>query len=163
MLKRFRNFKDSWLLSVLVFAILSAPAALLAQQGQRVSGKVSDEQGPLAGVTVSVKHKSVAASTDTDGAFVLTGVRMGDTLLFHIVGYVDKELAGRNTSPLNVVLQPDNLGQEEVGVVAYCTQRKVSVTSAISTIDTKELKQRPTEKLAASLAGRMPGLTALQS
>ncbi|MGV3762519.1 SusC/RagA family TonB-linked outer membrane protein [Parapedobacter sp.] len=163
MLKRFRNFKDSWLLSVLVFALISVPVALSAQQGQNISGKVSDEQGPLAGVTVSVKHKSAAVSTDTDGAFVLAGVSIGDTLLFRLVGYIDKELPVRNTSPVNVQLMPDNVGLEEVVVVGYGTQKKVSVTAAISTIDTKELKQSPSANLAASLAGRMPGLTALQS
>lgn len=163
MLKRFRNFKDSWLLFVLAFAFILAPVALSAQQGLSINGKVSDEQGPLAGVTVSVKNRSVAASTNTEGAFMLTGVNVGDTLLFRLVGYVDKELPVRNASPVTVELVPDNVGLEEVVVVGYGTQKKVSVTAAISTIDTKELKQSPSANLSAALAGRLPGLTALQS
>src|SRR5690606_38914723 len=60
-------------------------------------------------------------------------------------------------------LESDNVGLDEVVVVGYGTQKKVSVTAAISTIETKELKQSPSANLSAALAGRMPGLTALQS
>lgn len=150
-------------MSVLVFALMLAPAALLAQQGLTINGQVYDDQGPIPGVTVSIKNKTTAVATDSEGKFLLAGVNVGDSVLFRLVGYIDKTLPVRNSAPLNVELMPDNVGLEEVVVVGYGTQKKVSVTAAISTIDTKDLRQSPSANLAASLAGRLPGLTALQS
>ncbi|WP_188506722.1 SusC/RagA family TonB-linked outer membrane protein [Parapedobacter pyrenivorans] len=161
-LKRVRNFKDSWPLSVLVFAFILAPVALLAQQGLNIGGKVSDEQGPLAGVTISVKHGSAAVSTDQAGTFSLTGVRVGDTLLFRLVGYIDRELPVRNTTVMNVQLMPDNVGLDEVVVVAYGVQKKVTVTGAISSVSPEELRVSSSASLANALAGRVAGLTSMQ-
>ncbi|MFC7523774.1 SusC/RagA family TonB-linked outer membrane protein [Parapedobacter sp. GCM10030251] len=163
MFKRFRNIKNSWLLSVFVLAFVLAPFALVAQQGLNIRGTVSDEQGPLAGVTVSIKHKRTAASTDAQGNFLVEGASVGDTLLFRIVGYIDQEVPINNAAFLKILLESDNVGLDEVVVVGYGTQKKVSVTAAISTIETKELKQSPSANLSSALAGRLPGLTALQS
>lgn len=69
----------------------------------------------------------------------------------------------KDTSFLNVQLDADNVGLEEVVVVGYGVQKKVSVTAAISTIETKDLRQSSAANLSASLAGRLPGLTAMQS
>src|SRR5690606_35443551 len=163
MFKRFRNIKNSWLLSVFVLAFVLAPFALVAQQGLNIRGTVSDEQGPLAGVTVSIKHKRTAASTDAQGNFLVEGASVGDTLLFRIVGYIDQEVPINNAAFLKILLESDNVGLDEVVVVGYGTHKKVSVTAAISTIETKELKQSPSANLSSALAGRLPGLTALQS
>src|SRR5690606_9786927 len=96
MSKRFRNLKNSWLLCTLVFALASTPIALNAQQGLDISGRVKDADGPLAGVTVSVKNKRAAASSNTDGIFSLTGISIGDTLTFRLVGYLGQEIPVRD-------------------------------------------------------------------
>jgi len=163
MFKRFRNVKNSWLFCMLVFTIALAPIALIAQQGLNISGRVNDADGPLAGVTVSIKNKRIAGSTNTEGAFSLAGINIGDTLVFRIVGYLEQEIPVHDTKFIEITLDAENFGLDEVVVVGYGTQKKVSVTAAISTIDTKELKQSPSANLSAALAGRLPGLTAMQS
>lgn len=163
MSKRFRNVKNSWLLCTLIFTLASTPVVLNAQQGLNISGQVKDVDGPLAGVTVSVKNKRAAASSNTDGAFSLTGISIGDTLVFRLVGYLGKEIPVRDAKFINVTLESENFGLDEVVVVGYGTQKKVSVTAAISTIDTKELRHSASANLSTSLGGRLPGLVGLQS
>lgn len=163
MSKRFRNLKNSWLLCTLVFALASTPIALNAQQGLDISGRVKDADGPLAGVTVSVKNKRAAASSNTDGIFSLTGISIGDTLTFRLVGYLGQEIPVRDAKFIEVTLESENFGLDEVVVVGYGVQKKVSVTAAISTIDTKDLKHSASANLSTSLAGRLPGLVGLQS
>jgi len=163
MLKHLPRKAKPWIFAVFAaFFIFSFPAISAAQQQVNISGKVSDEQGPLAGATVSVKHKSAAVSTGEDGTYMLTGVRVGDTLLFRLVGYIDQELPVRNALPINVQLIPDNLGLDEVVVVAYGVQKKVTVTGAISSVSPGELRISSSPNLANALAGRVAGLTSMQ-
>src|SRR5690606_19644986 len=97
-----------------------------------------------------------------DGSFVLAGVQLGDTLLFRLVGYIDEELAVRNAAPMNVELIPDNVGLDEVVVVAYGVQKKVTITGAISSVSTDELRVSSSASIANALAGRVAGLTSMQ-
>ncbi|MDR0573294.1 MAG: TonB-dependent receptor [Tannerella sp.] len=129
------------------------------QQPIVVSGVVSDEIGePLIGVTV-VSSSRKATITDENGRYTLH-VDAGEELTFSYVGYVPQKIAAR--AVLNVQMEPSVTGLEEVVVVAYGQQKKASVTGAISQVSTRELKQSPVANLSASLAGRLPGLTALQ-
>src|SRR5690606_21259091 len=66
------------------------------------------------------------------------------------------------TNTVNISMTPAVSDLDEVVVVAYGTQKKISVTGAIASIQTKEIKQSPAANLAVTLAGRLPGLTALQ-
>src|SRR5690606_2743014 len=163
MLRHLQRKAKPWLSAVFAaFFIVSFPAISAAQQEVSIRGKVSDEQGPLGGVTVNIKHRSAAVSTDLEGTFMLTGAHTGDTLVFRLVGYIDKELPVRNTSPLNVQLMPDNVGLDEVVVVAYGVQKKVTVTGAISSVSPDELRVSSSASLANALAGRVAGLTSMQ-
>ena len=162
MLKLLPRKAEPWMFAAFTaFFLFSIPVISVAQN-MSVSGKVSDAQGPLDGVTVSVKGKSAAASTGQDGSFVLAGVQLGDTLLFRLVGYIDEELAVRNAAPMNVELIPDNVGLDEVVVVAYGVQKKVTITGAISSVSTDELRVSSSASIANALAGRVAGLTSMQ-
>lgn len=162
MVKRLPNKTKPWMLALVAAFILIAAPVISAAQEVNVHGTVSDEQGPLAGVTVSVKHTSAAVSTGEDGSFSLTQVRLGDTLLFRLVGYLDKELPVPQNSPLIVQLEPDNVGLDEVVVVAYGVQKKATVTGAVSSVSTAELRVSSSASLANALAGRVAGLTSMQ-
>lgn len=133
------------------------------QRQQEVSGQVTDSLGvPLEGVSVMVKGTSRGTATDTKGLFSIHA-EPGEVLTFNNVGFVATEhtiIAGRNT--INMVLHPQSSDLDEVVVIAYGTQKKLTVTGAIASIQTKEIKQSPAANLAVTLAGRLPGLTALQ-
>lgn len=132
------------------------------QQGKKtitVRGVVSDENGePLIGVTVAA-GQGQGVITDLDGRYSIN-VPEGATLTFSYIGFITQTLAAKAT--LNVTLLSDTKTLEEVVVVAYGKQKKASVTGAIAQVSTSELKQSPAANLSSSLAGRLPGLTALQ-
>ena len=133
-------------------------------QQQLISGRITDYQGNLLqGVTVSVKGTTTATTTDATGQYQLTLPETGSTLVFTLVGYHPVEhLITDATNTVNISMTPAVSDLDEVVVVAYGTQKKMSVTGAIASIQTKEIKQSPAANLAVTLAGRLPGLTALQ-
>ena len=78
------------------------------------------------------------------------------------MGYNTQEIAVGNKTSLKVALQDNSQNIDEVVVVAYGTQKKVSVTGSVSSVQTKELKQSSSANLSTALAGRLSGLTSLQ-
>lgn len=130
---------------------------------QLISGSVTDTLGiPLPGVSVLVKGTSRGTATDEQGNFQLQA-DPGEVLQFQMVGYLSQEISITSSAePLQVVMRMDASNLDGVVVVAYGTQKKISVTGAIASIQTKEIKQSPAANLAVTLAGRLPGLTALQ-
>jgi TonB-linked SusC/RagA family outer membrane protein len=132
--------------------------------GKTVKGRVTDNSGEtLVGVSIQVKGTTVGNITDINGDFSLTNLAEDAILVFSYVGYASQEISVKGKSVLNVVLLEETLGLEEVVVVAYGIQKKVSVTGAVASVQTKELKQSASANLSTSLTGRLPGLTALQT
>ncbi|MEN7547734.1 TonB-dependent receptor [Rapidithrix thailandica] len=125
-----------------------------------VSGVVtSSEDGqPLPGVTILVVGTSIGTTTDFDGKYKVT-IPEGSTLLFSFIGYKSQEILVDKQSSLNVVMEPDVAQLEEVVVVGYGTQKKTSLTSAVTAVNGAELEERPTQNLKSSMQGMVPGLT----
>jgi TonB-linked SusC/RagA family outer membrane protein len=151
----------------LIFFLLCMPVQgeNLSSQSptRRITGVVSSSDGEsLPGVTVQVKGATRGTVTDFNGAFVLN-VQESEVLVFTYLGFVSQEIPVSGRNDIRIVLQEKATGLDEVVVVAYGKQKKISVTGAIATIDTKDLKQSPSANLATSLAGRLPGLTAMQT
>jgi len=126
-----------------------------------VKGEVTDAKGPIPGV--SVKLKGGAASTVTDGAGKFSiKVPENSTLIFTYVGYVDQEVEVKNQSSIKVRLIENNQNLSEVVVVGYGTQKKAVVSGAVAAVKGTELAKSSSVNLTNSLAGRLPGVTALQ-
>lgn len=138
---------------------------MLATSGyaqQAATGKVSDEGGVfLPGVNVLIKGTSTGVSTDADGNYTLM-VKNDDVLIFSFIGYASQEVAVASRTVIDVVLVPDITSLQEVVVVGYGEQRKSNVTSAVSAVSSKELKQSPVANMSNALIGRVPGLIATQ-
>lgn len=131
------------------------------QDGTRVSGKVVDSNGsPLPGVTVVVKGTTQGAITDGEGNYLLTGVPVGSVLLFSFVGMKSQEVAVDGQSNINVELEEDAIGVDEVVVVGYGTQKKADLTGAVSAVQGEDLaKKIDVTNTATALQGLSPGLT----
>ncbi len=151
--------------SCLVLAIvLLIQLPVYSQQPLTISGTVRDSlsQDLLPGVTVTIASTGISVKTDIDGRFQLTAA--GDeTLVLRHVGFDEQYVYVNNRTTIDVMLIESTVGLDEVAVVAYATQKKETITGAIASIKTKELKQSPAANLAVTLAGRLPGLTTLQS
>ena len=113
-------------LHLLLLALL-LPGVSFAQNLLKVQGCVTDEQNePLIGATVQTKDKSKGTITDSGGNYVLSGVPKGSTLVFSYVGYKSKEVKVTSAS-LNVVMESDDELLDEVVVIGYGQQRKVTL------------------------------------
>ena len=132
-------------------------------QSITVTGKITDEANePLPGVSVSVKGTTIGTTSIVDGTFQLTVPSASAVLLFSYMGFTSMEMTVGSQRVFNVTLREDVSTLEEVVVIGYGTQKKVSVTSAISSVDAAELVKSPTASLGNALAGRLPGLAAIQ-
>ncbi|MDD2328660.1 MAG: TonB-dependent receptor [bacterium] len=137
-----------------------------AQTNVKVTGVVSDATGEtLVGVSIYAKSDpGKGVVTDIDGKYEIT-VKAGDQLVFSYIGFTIQEInIGRNANQtLNVVLQESTQMLEEVSVVGYGTQRKVSVVGSIATVKPDELKIGGITSITNNLAGRIAGLIGIQS
>ena len=129
------------MLTLLLFALFTTTA--FAQQ-KNIRGTVFDASGePLIGVNVSVKGTTIGIITDMDGKYQLE-VPANATLLFSYIGYQTQEIAVGNQSSINVTLKEDTQKLEEVVVVGYGVQKKVTVTGSVASVSGEELKASPT-------------------
>jgi len=126
----------------------------------KVSGTIVSTKNleTLIGVSVREKGTSNATVTDINGAFSLLVLSPNAILEVSYVGYIKQEIAVDNKSQLTIRLVEDVKTLDEVVVVGYGTQKRVTVVGAITSITTKELRQSPTTNLSNALAGRLPGM-----
>nr|WP_298671878.1 TonB-dependent receptor [uncultured Prevotella sp.] len=125
---------------------------------QEVTGKVLDEKGdPIVGATVRVKGSSEGAITDLDGNFSIDAPA-GSTLEISYIGYVSKEIKSRRANKSRIFMQEDRRQLNEIVVVGYGTQKKVTVTGAIASTEGSDIAAVPTTNITNALAGRLPGL-----
>jgi TonB-linked SusC/RagA family outer membrane protein len=131
------------------------------QTSHTVSGTVLDEKGqPLYGVSVSIKGTRGGTTTDASGKFSLLVPNKESVLVFTNVGYDAIEMNASN-SVVNVTFASSENKMNDVVVVGYGTQRRVSVTGAVSAVKGEELARRPVSSLAQAMQGKLPGLTVL--
>ena len=127
-----------------------------------LSGTVTDESGmPLVGVSVVIKGTNKGVATDFDGKYSLTDVPRGAVLQFSSVGYQTTDVKANN-SQLNIKLAEATQNLDEVVVVGYGTQKKGDVTTAITSVKTKDLDQRPVISAAQAIQGRAAGIQVVQ-
>ncbi|NJX14447.1 SusC/RagA family TonB-linked outer membrane protein [Tamlana crocina] len=138
--------------------------SIYGQELLEVKGVILDEKSnlPLPGATVMVKGTTKGTVTDFDGNYNLKAA--ADAVLrVSYIGYQSVEEAVGGRVEIDFKLQEDSEQLSEVVVVGFGEQKKATVTGAISSISTQELKQSPAANLAVTLAGRLPGLTSIQT
>jgi TonB-linked SusC/RagA family outer membrane protein len=148
---------------LLILAILFTPAALFAQAKREIKGTVADEatQAPLPGVTVRLKNSDNGTVTQKNGAYSIMAAS-GDTLIFSFLGYTTQAVGVNDQTTVNISLQTSSRSLNQIVVVGYGTQKKADVTGAISTLSSKELNTVPVANVTTALAGKLPGLIAVQ-
>ena len=125
-------------------------------QTRTISGKVLDTSGqPVIGAAVMEPGTTNGATTDLDGNFSLR-VEPGATLEISCIGYTTIRVKAQED--LKITLEEDSEMLEETIVVGYGTQKKASLTSAISNIRNEELTATKQNDVLAALQGKVPGL-----
>jgi len=132
------------------------------QQGIVVTGIVSDQSGPLIGVSVVVKGTNEGTVTDIDGKFTITVSGKESVLQFSFLGYTKQEIVIGNQKILNITLAESAVELEDIVVVGYGTQKKQSVVGSISQVKSEELMRTGgVTNISNALTGLVPGLTTL--
>lgn len=132
------------------------------QQNKTVTGSVTDLSGlPLPGVTVIVKGTNNGMTTNVDGKFVLANVPSDATLVFSFVGMKSKEVLVDGKTTINVVLEEETIGLEEVIAIGYGSQKSATITGSVSAVKGEKLMAAPSANFSNAVAGRLPGLVAV--
>ena len=146
--------------------IMEVPSATNINKNRLYKGKVVGDRTsePLVGATVKVKGSTIGTITDIDGNFALDIPDNISPIVFEVsyMGYASKEAAPAKTTGFTIRLAEDSQTLEEVQIIAYGKQSKMSVTAAISSIDTKELLKSPSGSVANALSGAVTGLSSIQ-
>lgn len=137
-----------------------------AQNQKEIKGTVQDggTQQPISGASVQATGTKIGTLTDAQGHFSL---QIPDTASRITVSYVGFEvitlpLAGQ-TGDITVNLKAADKTLQDIVVVGYGTQKKVTISGAVASVQGDELEKAPVTNLSNSLAGRLPGVTAIQS
>ena len=157
------RMKSVCLCLLLMAGLLSLhPNLSIAQGGKlEVKGKVTSNNLPLEGVSVTVKGgKEAGTVTDKNGQFKIVLQDGKSSLTFSYVGYADQTIAVNNKSTLNVSMVASAAETEEVVVIGYQTVKRKNVLASIASVSAKDLKDIPVNSAAEALNGRLAGVTA---
>ena len=135
-------------------------------QEVKVSGTVTSaaDNMPLPGVSViDAKNPTRGVQADFDGNFTITLEDGNTSLRFSYIGFKSAVVPVNNQSTINVSLEEDVANLEEVVVVGYGTQKKATVTGAVTAVQGPVLESSPAISVSNSLAGRLPGVVIIQT
>ena len=129
------------------------------KKGRTVTGTITDavDGSPLIGVNIKLKGTTTGVISDIDGNYSIEVDSRKSILIFSYIGYKTREVPVEDLGVINVKLTSDNELLDEVVIVGSGTQKKVSVTGAISSVKGAALKA-PSSSLTSSLAGRLAGV-----
>ncbi len=134
------------------------------QQTNKISGKVIDSAGlPLPGVSVVVKKTTNGVITDMNGQYNLSNVPAGATVSFSFVGMRSQEIVVTNQTVINVTMEDESIGIEEVVAVGYGTQKKRDVVGASASFKADKIDERPLVRIDQALVGQMAGVQVKQT
>jgi len=145
---------------LLLFSFLAA--SVFAQEKALVSGKVTNGKTPLSNVSVKVLGSKAGTTSDEQGNFRIAAAK-GQTLVFSYIGYAEQQVLVADQPAINVELVINSLSFDSVVVVGYGTQKKTSLTAAVSTMKGKEIASTPVTNLSNSLGGRLSGVIVTQN
>lgn len=148
--------------------IKEKPAPLPAMQiaeiklQQTVIGTVTDSLNrPISGVSIQVKGSNRATLTDDNGKFIIEVPDPSSVLVFSFVGYIPVEEVVGTRTDLLIVMKESQISLDDIVIVGFGTQKKITSVGSQSTVKPEELKT-PVRNLSTVLAGRLSGIVAVQ-
>jgi len=139
------------------FSLLFILLISTAYSQKSISGSVSDETGPLPGVTIVEKGTSNGTTTDFDGNFTISVSDENATIEISYLGFLTQEISA-NSDSFVITMESGSDELDEVVVTGYGTQRKATLTGSIATIGGEDLEKSSSPNLGTALAGKVAGL-----
>ncbi|WP_346860893.1 TonB-dependent receptor [uncultured Draconibacterium sp.] len=145
--------------NILIKSVEEFPGRTGTTQQKSVTGKIVDTSGePLPGVTVVIKGTTNGTISDFDGNYILSGVSGGAVLQYSFVGMRTQEVEVGDQAVIDITLEAETIGLEEVIAVGYGVQKKSSITGAIASVDAEEMKNRSTNNVGQAMQGKVSGV-----
>jgi len=149
--------------AILCFLMVFLYTEVYAQQ-RVISGSVTDRnQEPVVGATVVVKGTAVGTVTNNEGEYTLNVPATAEVLSFSFVGMRTQEVNIDDRTTINVVLEEETIGLDEIVAVGYGTQKKVNLTGAVQNVTSEEIVKRNASNISNALQGLIPGVSIVQS
>lgn len=131
-----------------------------AQINVNVTGTVRDAKGgPIPGASVVLKGTTTGTSTDAQGVFRINLPTGNETLVISSVGFVKQEVVVGGRSSVDVTLQDETSALNEVVVVGYGTQSKLTLTGSVAPVDMQKVQDLPVGSLSTAIQGQLPGVS----
>lgn len=155
---RKRNKLPAWVCLTFICTLFISLSSIA--QTRKISGNVKDEEGsPLPNATVSIKGTKTITSTNANGVFTLDLPANAKTLVVTYVGMGKKEIAVGTGDVLEVTLKSSATSLSDVVVVGYGTRRRAEVSSSISSVSERDIKNLPVAGADQALQGKVAGVT----
>jgi len=157
------TIKDRFIVLVTPELMYEGTLAVIQQQ-RSVSGTVTDESGlPLPGVTVLVKGTTQGTVTNADGNYSLSNIPEDATLVFSFVGMQTQEIPVGDQTTINIKMETDAIGIEEVVAIGYGTMRKSDLTGSVSQVKSEDLETVPVYNMEQALKSQAAGVDVKQN
>ena len=144
--------------------VMSFGIGVQAQQKVHVTGTVNDDKGnPAVNASVTVKGAKTGVTTDAGGAFAIDVPSSKSVIVITHTGFESQEMQVGNNTAFNVSLKVNTSNLNEVVVVGYASQKKVTLTGAVAVVKGSDLAKSPATNLTNSIAGRLPGVVAVNA
>jgi TonB-linked SusC/RagA family outer membrane protein len=125
-----------------------------------VQGTIVDESGkPVANASISVKGTTYGVTSDANGKFELKNSQESVSLIITCVGYQKQEITIKGHQVISIKLKPADVSMEEMVIVGYGTQKKTTLTGAVSVASAKDFTDRPVTNISNALQGKLAGVT----
>lgn len=145
-----------------IVALVMAPLFSFQALGQAgtVTGVVTsaEDGGTIPGVSVVVKGTTMGTVTNADGVYTISVTENATALVFTYVGMSTQEVSIDGRSSINVVMETDVLGIDEVIVTAFGTAKKGAFTGSAAQINSSKIELRPISNVTAAIEGSAPGI-----
>ncbi len=130
---------------------------------QRVTGKITDTKGAgIPGATIVEKGTSNGIVSDVDGNFSISPQGTSPVLVISFVGMITQEIPVSGQTQINVTLEADYIGIEEVVAVGYGTMKKSDVTGSVSSVTPEKLVDRPVINVGQALQNKVAGVQVIR-
>ena len=142
----------------LVLCITALSMTLVQAQERTYSGVVKGSDGqPIIGASVEVVGTTVGTSTGLDGDYTIKA-NQGSKIKYSFLGTKSVTVTAGGSTTINVTLEDDAMGLDEVVVQAFGTAKKKDLTGSVSSIDSKLISSQSNSTLSKALEGSIPGL-----
>ena len=150
-------------LSLILFLLLVTLASIFSQH-RIISGRVVDDTGnPLVGATIIIRGTAQGTVSDQNGNYSITVPGDGARLMFSYTGYSSQQVEIGTTDIVDITLDTDIIGLEDIVVVGYAPQRRKDITGSVSTVKGEEIRTEASVGVQSALRGRAAGVQVFQA